>query len=81
MAVMLETAVAMVRSLPGNVVYRGQPPCGPVACGLSLEVYKKVHTGFIVFVVVYNPYYPTPLWCCGLWSGPCGLHEVYGLFI
>ena len=24
-------------------------------------------------------YYPTPLWFCGLWSGPCGLHEVYGL--
>ena len=31
---------------------RGQPPCGPVACGLSLVVYMKVHTGFIVVVMV-----------------------------
>ena len=26
------------------------PPCGPVACGLSLVVYMKVNTGFIVSV-------------------------------
>ena len=52
----------------------GRPPCGPVACSLSLVVYMKVHTRFILFV-------RTPLWFCGLWSGPCGLHEVYGLFI
>ena len=52
-------------------------PYGPVVCGLSLVVCMKVHTGFRVFVGGL----PTHLWFCGLWSGPCGLHRVYGLFI
>ena len=46
--------VVMVSSTPCGVEAsgscRGQPFCGPVACGLSLVVYMKVHTGFIVFV-------------------------------
>ena len=40
-------------------------PCGPVACGLSLVVYMKVHTGFIVFVGgLYNllQHPPVVLW-------------------
>ena len=37
---------------------KGQAPCGPVACGLSLVVYMKIHTGFIVFVCGLQPITP-----------------------
>ena len=67
-AVVLVMVVVMVEA-SGSC--RGQPPRGPVACGLSLVVYMKVHTGFIVFVAVYNllPHPPVVLWpvVCTLW--------------
>ena len=54
------------------------PPTPLWSCGLWSES-SGLHEGsYRVYSVCrwFITIYPTPLW-----SGPCGLHEVYGLFI
>ena len=46
-AVVLLVVVILAIRLQG---FKGQRPCGPVACGLSRVVNLKVHKGFMVFV-------------------------------
>ena len=75
-AVVVVMVVVLVTRLQGHV--KASPPVvlWPEPCGLPEGSYE-VHSVCRWFTSCY----PTPLWFCGLWPGPCSLHEVYGLFI